>query len=109
MIMPHACQGDRRRLAGPAGSAGSERGMAMVDMMSRMPCAARSPFDSPRTNGPYSRCLPRDRLDARDHLVDRLVHRHLFTDDAVHRLGPDVLVVDDRELVVLGELERHRA
>src|SRR5436305_12477093 len=31
MIMPHACQGDRRRFAGPAGSAGSVRGRAMVD------------------------------------------------------------------------------
>ena len=28
---------------------------------------------------------------------------------AVHRLGPDILVVEDGELVVLGELERHRA
>src|SRR5437879_13605238 len=62
-----------------------------------MPCAA------------YGRSLPSDRLDARDHLVDRLVHRYLFTDDAVHRLRPDVLVVDDRELVVPGELEGHRA
>ena len=33
----------------------------------------------------------------------------LLVDDAVHRLGPDVLVVEDRELVVLGEFERHRA
>ena len=31
MIMPHACQGDRRRFAGPAGSTGSVRGRAMVD------------------------------------------------------------------------------
>ena len=29
--------------------------------------------------------------------------------DAVHRLGPDVLVVQHRELVVLREFERHRA
>jgi hypothetical protein len=41
----------------------------------------------------------RDLLDACDHLVD-----NLLVDDAVHRLGPDVLVVEDRELVVLGEL-----
>ena len=34
---------------------------------------------------------------------------HLLVDDAVHRLGPDVLVVEDRELVVLRELEGHRA
>ena len=53
--------------------------------------------------------LARDLLDAGDHLVDRLVDRHLLVDDAVHRLGPDVLVVEHRELVVLGELERRRA
>src|SRR5438067_11260453 len=109
MIMPHACHGDRRLFAGPAGSAGSVRGRAMVDMMSRMPDAARSPPNSPGTNGSQDRSLPRDRLDARDHLVDRLVHRNLFADDAVHSLRPDVLVVDDRELVVLGELEGYRA
>src|SRR5438876_5937049 len=84
MIMPHACHGDRRLFAGPAGSAGSVRGRAMVDMMSRS--AGRCPFapNSPGTNGSQDRSLPRDRLDARDHLVDGLVHRHLFTDDAVH-------------------------
>jgi hypothetical protein len=46
----------------------------------------------------------RDLLDACDHLVDRLVDRDLLVDDAVHRLGPDVLVVEDCELVVLGEV-----
>src|SRR2546427_1752164 len=35
--------------------------------------------------------------------------RPLVVGDAVDRFGPDVLVVEDRELVVLGELERHRA
>src|SRR3982751_5867283 len=50
-----------------------------------------------------------DRLDALDHLVDRLVHRHLVAHDAVHCLGPNVLVVEDGELVVLREFEGHRA
>src|SRR5215471_8210353 len=33
--------------------------------------------------------LPRHLLDAGDQFVDRLVHRHLLADHAVHRLGPD--------------------
>ena len=48
-------------------------------------------------------------LDAGDQLVDRLVDRHLLVDHPVHRLGPGVLVVQDGELLVLGELERQRA
>src|SRR5215475_8067182 len=48
-------------------------------------------------------------LDAGDQLVDRLVDRHLLVHYPVHRLGPGVLVVEDGELVVLGELERRRA
>src|SRR6266542_5890626 len=50
-----------------------------------------------------------DLLDARDHLVDRLLDRNVVIDDTAHRLCPDVLVVEDRELVVLGEFECHRA
>src|ERR1700704_4920100 len=46
-----------------------------------------------------------DLLDAGDQLVDRLVDRNLLVDHPVHRLGPGVLVVQDGELVVLGELE----
>src|SRR4051794_32853270 len=53
--------------------------------------------------------LARDLLDAGDHLVDRLLDRDFLTDDPVHRLGPDVLVVQDGELEVLGEFKRHRA
>ena len=37
MIMPHACQGDRRFFAGPAGRTGSVRGSASVDTMSALP------------------------------------------------------------------------
>src|SRR6201986_4823381 len=53
--------------------------------------------------------FPRDLLDAGDQFVDGLVDRHLFADHAVHRLGPDVLVVEDGELPVLGEVERRGA
>src|SRR4029077_2924282 len=48
-------------------------------------------------------------LDADDQLVDRLVDRHLLIHHPVHRLGPGVLVVEDGELVILGEFERRRA
>src|ERR1043165_10181323 len=66
-----------------------------------------------RTQGrrPYyrggRRCLllTRDLLDAGDQFVDGLVDRHLLAHHAVHRLGPDVLVIEDRELPVLGEVE----
>ena len=50
--------------------------------------------------------LSRDRLDPDDQFIDGLVHRHLLADHAVHRLGPDGLVVEDGELVVPGEVER---
>src|ERR1700727_3360009 len=53
--------------------------------------------------------LPRDLLDARDQLVDRLLHRPLLADDAVHRLRPHILVVENREFVVFGEIKRLRA
>src|SRR5438128_9040294 len=53
--------------------------------------------------------LTRDLLDASDQFVDGLVDRDLFAHHAVHRLGPDVLVVQNGELVVLGEVERRRA
>src|SRR4029079_18864704 len=53
--------------------------------------------------------LTRDLLEAGDQFVDGLVDRHLLAHYPVHRLGPDVLVVQDRELPVLGEVERHRA
>src|SRR6266567_5769581 len=58
---------------------------------------------------PASFTSTRDLLDAGDQFVDRLVHRHLFAHHPVHGLGPDVLVVQDRELPVLGEVERRGA
>src|SRR5260370_35648794 len=51
----------------------------------------------------------RNLLDAGDQLVHGLVHRHLLVDHAIHRFGPDVLVVENGEFVVLGELKRDRA
>src|SRR6266513_1184582 len=124
MIMPHACQGDKRLFAGPAGSAGSVRGRTRVDISGPryedvVPTdAGPSGFPSTlysRLRGNdvrYARSLLKSlpfapgssagyRLYARDHLVDRLVDGHLLADDAVHLLRPDVLVIDDRELVVL--------
>src|SRR5271154_7086215 len=53
-----------------------------------------------------TRNLPRDLLDARDQLVDGFLDRHLLADDAVHRLRPHILVVENRELVVLGKIKR---
>src|ERR1700710_2899241 len=50
--------------------------------------------------------LARDLLDAGDHFVDGLVDRDFFAHHPVHRLGPDVLIVENGELVVFGELER---
>ncbi len=58
---------------------------------------------------PSSSTSSRHLLDAGDQFVDGLVHRHLLADHAVHRLGPDVLVVQDGELPVLGEVERRGA
>src|SRR5258708_36050033 len=52
--------------------------------------------------------LPRDLLDAGDQFVDGLVDRDLFAHHPVHGLGPDVLIVEDGELPVFGEVERLR-
>src|SRR5690348_13041474 len=53
--------------------------------------------------------LARDFLDAGDQFVDGFLDRDLFADHAVHSLGPDVLVVQDGELPVLGEIKRRGA
>src|SRR5712664_4601925 len=58
---------------------------------------------------PASLVSTRNLLDAGDQFVDGLVDRDFFAHHAVHRLGPDVLVVQDGELVVLREVERRRA
>src|SRR5204862_4694012 len=92
---PHACQGVRRLLRGPAGA----------DWRLGSPAPPSASVD---TCWPAFRSAG-ERLDARDHLGHRLVDRDLVVAATVHRLGPHVLVVDDRELVVLGEFEVHRA
>src|SRR5215831_8157897 len=53
--------------------------------------------------------LARNLFDPRDQLIHGLVNRHLLVDHAIHCLGPDVLVVENSEFVVLRELERHGA
>src|SRR3954451_5941889 len=75
-------------------------------------CSRRQPLTptlSPRRAGEGEIISTRDLLDAGDQFVDGLVDRHLLAHHPVHRLGPDVLVVQDRELPVLGEVERRRA
>src|SRR5450432_3546895 len=61
-----------------------------------------------RKGRPAWLALTCDFLNAGDQFIDGLVHRHLLADHAIHRLGPDVLVVQDRKLVVLGEVKRLR-
>src|SRR5262249_57805262 len=51
----------------------------------------------------------RNTLDAGDQFVNGLVDRDFLADHAVHRLGPGVLVVQNGELPVLGEVERRGA
>src|SRR5215468_10689389 len=69
-----------------------------------------TPRPSPREErGEGGSTSTRDLLDAGDQLVNGLVDRDLLADHAVHRLGPDVLVVQDGELPVLGEVERRGA
>src|SRR3954447_18335646 len=75
-------------------------------------CSRRQPLTptlSLRIAGRGEIISTRDLLDAGDQFVDGLVDRDLLADDPVHRLGPDVLVVEDRELPVLGEVERRGA
>src|SRR4051794_20680364 len=55
---------------------------------------------------PASFTLARNLLEPRNQFVDGLFDRHLLADHAVHRLGPDILIVQDGELVVPGEVER---
>src|SRR5829696_8499499 len=61
------------------------------------------------TAGRFRRLRARDLLDARDQLVRRLIDRNLLVDDPVRGLRPHILVIEDGELPVLHELERHRA
>src|ERR1700748_1809759 len=70
----------------------------------------RPPTPSPREErGEGEASLPRDLLEAGAQFVDGLVDRNLLAHHPVHRLGPYVFVVQDRELPVLGEVERRGA
>src|SRR5882762_5055914 len=100
--MPHTCGGESRADSGALGRSDAESVMAIA--------ATLPEFPSPRSCGERGKQeLARDFLEAGDQLVDRLLDRDLLADHAVHRLGPDVLVVEDRELPVLGEVERRGA
>src|SRR5260370_38766807 len=70
-----------------------------------MPCWSEMKARWPCWPGKSTRNL----LYAGDQLVHGLVHRHFLVDHAIHRFGPDVLVVENGEFVVLGELKRDRA
>src|SRR5215471_15823981 len=80
--------------------------------MAPLSCAAWSSRASvaiscPRSDGNFR--LLYHRLDAGNHLVDRGLDRRFFAHDPVHGLGPNVLIVEDGELVVPREFERDRA
>src|ERR1700722_12791639 len=96
--MPQTCVVDSRGASGALGSTWSEAEIVIAITLLSSASGTREMLTAP--------ALPRDLLDARDQLVDRLLHRDLLADDAVHRLGPDILVVQNRELVVLGEIKR---
>src|SRR6266536_2650759 len=120
--MPQTCQAESGA-AGPAGrappvSSSASVAISMRSLRSSCPglsrpstsfifsrgCQAKTGYDHPG----ISRSL-HYLLDAGDHLVDRGLDRHLLVHYTVHGLGPDVLVVENSELVVLGELESHGA
>src|SRR5918997_6890284 len=105
-MRPQTCHGVIRWRGGVASWVLASR-RATVAM--KQPCGMKGP--AAREGRPDGAGLlrARDLLDAGDHLVDGLVDRDLLAHDAVRGLGPDVLVIEHRELVVLGELERHGA
>src|SRR6185437_150007 len=98
---PQVCQGDMRLRTGPEGAAGSICGSASVDMSENLGKtsyghgggAAAPVFRSPKLTGYF--------FYPGNHFIHRLVYRHFFAEDAIHRLRPHVLVVEDGELVVL--------
>src|SRR4029453_13619393 len=108
MMRPHFCHGDHAFFAGPAGN-GCASGRTIVDIGGN-PVELATPLTSTLSSAGRGEgslyCLARDLLDAGDHLVGGLLRRPAVVDHAAHRLGPYVFVVENRELVVLGELER---
>src|SRR6201994_4547207 len=108
--MPHTCCGVSRADSGALGTSEAERVMAMRSLLGTCEWYHLSPQERGEwEEAACSRPLSRDFLEAGDQLVHGLVHRDLLADHAVHRLGPDVLVVEDGELPVLGEIERRGA
>src|SRR5947209_5344602 len=99
--MPQTCAGISHDESGPRRTAPSPVSVIVAITPSRTAGCSRE--------RPALIVSARDRLDAGDQFVDRLFNRNLLAHDPVHRLGPGVLVVEDRELVVLGEVERQRA
>src|SRR5882757_11553097 len=97
--MPQICGVDRRPHSGPRGTTSSGVLSVIVAML-------RTDRDAGRKMRPAWLALTRDFLEAGDQFVDGLFDRHLLADHAVHRLGPDILIVQDGELVVPGEVER---
>src|ERR1700730_19381888 len=95
--MPQTCGVDRRPDSGPPGTA-SGCVTVIVAMLSALWMAAGR-------MRPAAVASTRDLLDAGDQFIDGLVDRDLLTDHAIHRLGPGVLIVQDGELVVPGEVE----
>src|SRR3954471_11426589 len=104
MTMPQACQADIRPSASAGATASASR-TASVDMASCPGLSGR-----PEEGGRRAICsLAGDLLDAGDHLVHGLVDGNLLVEHPVRRLRPHILVIENRELVVLDELEGHRA
>src|SRR5215471_12028041 len=101
--MPQICGGVRRAEEGAPACAESEAESvtAMPQLAILAGASAAGRFDLQGS--------ARDLLEAGDQFVDGLVNRYLLAHHAVHRLGPDVLVIEDGELVVLGEVERQCA
>src|ERR1700758_1979540 len=100
--MPHTCEGVSRADNGASGT--SEAGSVIA-----IRCALWLLGESSSKGRPLRVSLARNFLDPGDQFVDRLLDRDLLADHAIHRLGPDVLVVQNRELPILGEVEGHRA
>src|SRR5262245_19719063 len=103
-IAPQNCQETDDRSASAAAATGGA--CVTVAVLIARSCPETAGASPPR---PPELRLAGDLLDAAVHLVNGLVDGHLLVDDAVCRLRPDVLVVEDRELVVLRELEGHGA
>src|SRR5579871_6335558 len=99
--MPQTCCGVSLADSGAPGTSDAESVMAISKLAGE---------SRPRGKAAgFSWLLARDFLDAGNQFVHRLVDRDFFADHAVHRLGPDILVVQDGELPVLGEVERRGA